>query len=133
MQRNCFIKQETQHYGTVLRLHDVVGIVAIACPDESPLLSFISLVAPAIVRGNTVVVVPSEKYPLPAVELYQVCMRDSYSVKVGMYVKAFIVLELPNRTWKIHRSWKTLDNFLRFSFVLFSVFDEGFGADSVSG
>ena len=50
----------------------VVGVIAIACPDESPLLSFVSLVMPAVVRGNAVVVVPSEKHPLCATDLYQV-------------------------------------------------------------
>jgi len=64
--------QETQHYGTVLRVHDSVGVIGMACPDESPLLSFISLMAPAFVRGNVSVIIPSEKYPLPALELYQV-------------------------------------------------------------
>ncbi|XP_066935468.1 aldehyde dehydrogenase family 16 member A1-like isoform X2 [Clytia hemisphaerica] len=64
--------QETQHYGTVLRLHDSVGVVGIACPDESPLLSFISLFAPAFIRGNTMLIIPSEKYPLPALQLYQI-------------------------------------------------------------
>ncbi len=32
----------------------------------------VSLVMPAVVRGNAVVVVPSEKYPLCATDLYQV-------------------------------------------------------------
>jgi len=64
--------QETQHYGTVLRIHEPVGIVAIACPDDAPLLSFISLLAPAIARGNTIVIVPSEKFPLSAMDLCQV-------------------------------------------------------------
>merc|ERR1712072_972362 len=48
------------------------GVVAILCPDDQPLLSFVSLLAPAIVRSNTIVIVPSEKYPLCAIELYQV-------------------------------------------------------------
>jgi NAD-dependent aldehyde dehydrogenases len=56
----------------VLRVHDSVGVVAIACPDEAPLLSFISLMAPAFIRGNTILIIPSEKYPLPALQLYQV-------------------------------------------------------------
>ncbi|XP_057312854.1 aldehyde dehydrogenase family 16 member A1-like [Hydractinia symbiolongicarpus] len=64
--------QETEHYGTVLRVHEAVGVVAIACPDEAPLLSFLSLLIPAFIRGNTTVIVPSEKFPLPAVELYQI-------------------------------------------------------------
>jgi len=65
--------QETQQYGTVLRVHDAVGTVAIICPPEqNVLLSFISLFAPALVRGNAVIIIPSEKYPLPALQLYQV-------------------------------------------------------------
>lgn len=67
--------QETQIYGTVLRLHESVGVVAVACPDESPLLSFMSLMAPAFVRGNVTIMIPSEKYPLPALELYQVKIK----------------------------------------------------------
>merc|ERR1719158_2502139 len=64
--------QETNFYGVTAKVHEPVGVVAILCPDESPLLSFISLFAPAIVRSNTVVIVPSEKYPLCAIDLYQV-------------------------------------------------------------
>jgi len=65
--------QETQQYGAVLRLHEPVGVIGIVCPpDDSVLLSFVSLFAPAFVRGNTVVIVPSEKFPLPAISLYQV-------------------------------------------------------------
>jgi aldehyde dehydrogenase (NAD+) len=35
-------------------------------------LSFVSLVAPAVATGNTVVVIPSERHPLAATDLYQV-------------------------------------------------------------
>jgi len=64
-------------YGCTVKVHEPVGVVAIACPDECPLLAFVSLVAPAVVRGNTVVVVPSEKYPLSAADLYQVSSSDN--------------------------------------------------------
>jgi aldehyde dehydrogenase (NAD+) len=46
--------------------------MALVCPDESPLLALVSLVAPAIAMGNTVVAVPSEAHPLSATDLYQV-------------------------------------------------------------
>merc|ERR1711907_573759 len=52
--------------------HEPTGVIGIACPDEFPLLAFISLVMPAVTRGNTVVCVPSPTNPLPAIELYQV-------------------------------------------------------------
>lgn len=64
--------QEGPLYGVVSRLHEPVGVVGIACPDEYPLLGFVSLVAPAVVRGNAIVVVPSEAHPLAATDLYQV-------------------------------------------------------------
>ena len=43
------------------------GVVGIYCPDEPALLGLVSLVAPAIVGGNSVVVLASEKFPLPAI------------------------------------------------------------------
>ena len=49
-----------------------IGVVGLVCPDESPLLAMISLIAPAIGRGNSVVVIPSEQYPLVATDFYQV-------------------------------------------------------------
>ncbi|CAE1271179.1 ALDH [Acanthosepion pharaonis] len=64
--------QETTLYGLTVKLHEPVGVVGIACPDENPLLSFISLFAPAVARGNVVVIIPSQKYPLAAVNMYQI-------------------------------------------------------------
>ncbi|TPL10254.1 aldehyde dehydrogenase family protein [Mesorhizobium sp. B2-4-14] len=55
-----------------LALHEPVGVLGIVAPDDQPLLGFISLVAPALAMGNTVVAVPSERYPLLATDLYQV-------------------------------------------------------------
>ncbi|MGX8010713.1 aldehyde dehydrogenase family protein [Mesorhizobium sp. ORM8.1] len=55
-----------------LALHEPVGVVGIVAPDNQPLLNFISLVAPALALGNTVVAVPSERHPLLATDLYQV-------------------------------------------------------------
>src|SRR3954447_27056535 len=42
------------------------GVVVIVCPDESPLLALVSLVAPVILSGNTAVVLASARSPLPA-------------------------------------------------------------------
>ncbi|XP_018024647.1 aldehyde dehydrogenase family 16 member A1-like [Hyalella azteca] len=64
--------QETTLYGTVVRLNEPVGVIAIACPDTAPLLAFISLVGAAVARGNAVVVVPSEKFPSPAMAFHQI-------------------------------------------------------------
>ena len=48
------------------------GTLGIVCPAENPLLSFISLVAPAFALGNRLVVVPSWRYPLVITDFYQV-------------------------------------------------------------
>ncbi|KQW91790.1 aldehyde dehydrogenase [Massilia sp. Root418] len=59
-------------HGITVALNEAVGVIGIVAPNESPLLGFISLVAPAIAVGNRVVVVPSEAHPLSATDLYQV-------------------------------------------------------------
>jgi aldehyde dehydrogenase (NAD+) len=58
--------------GAVLAMPEAMGVIGIACPDEYPLLGFISLAAPAIAMGNTLVVVPSQQSPLSATDCYQV-------------------------------------------------------------
>lgn len=45
------------------------GVVGVIAPEEPSLLGLVSRIAPAIVGGNTVVVVTSEKRPLPAITL----------------------------------------------------------------
>jgi acyl-CoA reductase-like NAD-dependent aldehyde dehydrogenase len=45
------------------------GVVGIVAPAEPPLSGLVSRLAPALVGGNTVVVIASQPYPLPAVEL----------------------------------------------------------------
>ena len=58
--------------GVALAMHEPIGVAGIVCPDEAPLLSFISLIAPLIAMGNRVVAIPSEKAPLVATDFYQV-------------------------------------------------------------
>jgi acyl-CoA reductase-like NAD-dependent aldehyde dehydrogenase len=53
-------------------LPEPTGVVAVLAPQDSPLLGLVSVLAPAIVSGNAVVMVASEKYPLPAVTLAEV-------------------------------------------------------------
>jgi acyl-CoA reductase-like NAD-dependent aldehyde dehydrogenase len=48
------------------------GVVGIVAPPDQPLLGLISRLAPAIVSGNTTVVLASERSPLPAVSLGEV-------------------------------------------------------------
>jgi acyl-CoA reductase-like NAD-dependent aldehyde dehydrogenase len=48
------------------------GVVAVLAPQESALVGLVNSIAPAIVSGNTVVVVASEKLPLSAITLTEV-------------------------------------------------------------
>ena len=48
------------------------GVMGIVCPNEAPLLAFVSLVMPAIAMGNRVVAVPSAVHPLRATDFYTV-------------------------------------------------------------
>ena len=58
--------------GVALAMHEPIGVAGVVCPDEAPLLAFVSLVAPLVAMGNRVVAVPSERHPLAATDLYQV-------------------------------------------------------------
>jgi len=58
--------------GVALAMHEPLGVIGIACPDEAPLLGFVSLVAPALAMGNRVVVLPSATSPLTVTDFYQV-------------------------------------------------------------
>jgi aldehyde dehydrogenase (NAD+) len=54
-----------------IAMNEPIGTVGIICPQEAPLLGFLSLVMPAIAMGNTAIIVPSETYPLVTGDLYQ--------------------------------------------------------------
>ena len=53
-------------------LPEATGVVAVLAPQDSSLLGLTSVIAPAIVSGNTVVAVSSYERPLPAVTLGEV-------------------------------------------------------------
>jgi aldehyde dehydrogenase (NAD+) len=58
--------------GVALAMVEAIGVAGVVCPDEAPLLAFISLLAPLLAMGNRVVIVPSERHPLIATDFYQV-------------------------------------------------------------
>jgi aldehyde dehydrogenase (NAD+) len=64
-----------------MAMNEAIGTVGIVCPDEVPLLGFLSLVMPALACGNTVIAVPSEAYPLITGDLYQ--LFDTSDVPAG--------------------------------------------------
>ncbi len=55
-----------------LAMVEPIGTFGLICPDQYPLLGAISLLAPTIALGNTVVLIPAEQHPLSATDLYQV-------------------------------------------------------------
>jgi aldehyde dehydrogenase (NAD+) len=65
-----------------LAMNEPWGIMGIVCPDEAPLLAFVSLVMPAIAMGNCVVAVPSASHPLSATDFYSVL--DTSDVPAGV-------------------------------------------------
>jgi aldehyde dehydrogenase (NAD+) len=65
-----------------LAMNEPWGVMGIVCPDEAPLLAFVSLVMPAIAMGNCVVAVPSASHPLSATDFYSVL--DTSDVPAGV-------------------------------------------------
>jgi aldehyde dehydrogenase (NAD+) len=58
--------------GVTLAMNEPIGVIGLACPAAFPLVGFVSLVAPVIATGNTVVAIPSEPHPLCATDFYGV-------------------------------------------------------------
>ena len=58
--------------GVAIAMNEPIGVLGVVCPNELPLLGFVSLVAPAIATGNTVIAIPSDAHPLSATDLYSV-------------------------------------------------------------
>jgi aldehyde dehydrogenase (NAD+) len=55
-----------------IAMNEPVGTVGVLCPADTPLIGFFSLALPLIAAGNSIVAIPSEKYPLITSDLYQV-------------------------------------------------------------
>ena len=55
-----------------LSVPEPTGVVAIVAPQDSALVGLVSALAPALVSGNTVVVIASETFPLSAITLAEV-------------------------------------------------------------
>jgi len=58
--------------GVTLAMPEPIGVIGLAAPERFPLLGLISLVAPAIATGNTVIAIPSPAHPLSATDFYGV-------------------------------------------------------------
>ncbi len=58
--------------GVALAMKEPTGVIGALCADEAPLLGLVSVMAPAVAMGNTVVLAASDPYPLAATDFYQV-------------------------------------------------------------
>ncbi len=63
---------DAPYRGVTLALPEPIGIIGLVAPDNQPLLSAISLIAPAIAMGNRVVYIPGERYQNIILELVSV-------------------------------------------------------------
>ena len=52
---------------------EATGVIAVVCPDTPSLLGMVSLIAPALAGGNTVVVITSAANPLPSIVMGEAC------------------------------------------------------------
>ena len=73
----------TKSRHVTLAMNEPFGIMGILCPEDVPLLGFVSLVMPALAVGNRVVAVPSSRYPLAATDFYQ--LLDTSDVPDGVF------------------------------------------------
>jgi aldehyde dehydrogenase (NAD+) len=68
--------------GVVYTQNEGIGTIGIVCSDDAPLAGVVAAVSAAVAMGNTIVVIPPESNPLPAVELYRVL--DTSDVPAGV-------------------------------------------------
>lgn len=62
----------TTHRNVTLAMPERLGVLSVVCPDEAPLLGFVSTLMPALAMGNNVIAVPSSVSPLSATDFYQI-------------------------------------------------------------
>jgi aldehyde dehydrogenase (NAD+) len=72
----------TPFRNVTLAMPEPIGVLGVVAPEAPSLLGFLSTVLPAIAMGNTVVTVPSGRWPLPVIDLYQVI--DTSDVPAGV-------------------------------------------------
>lgn len=58
--------------GSALSLPEALGVVGVVLPDKDPVLSMVTLLGAAVATGNAVIMVPSQRCPLPALAFIQV-------------------------------------------------------------
>jgi aldehyde dehydrogenase (NAD+) len=62
---------DAPYRGVTMALPEAIGVLAQIAPEENPLITTVSLIAPAIAMGNRIVLIASERYASIALELVQ--------------------------------------------------------------
>ncbi|MFN0180936.1 MAG: aldehyde dehydrogenase family protein [Gemmatimonadales bacterium] len=65
-----------------IAMNEPLGVLGVVVPEGPSLLGFLATVIPPVAMGNTVVAVPSERWPLAALECYQ--LFDTSDVPAGV-------------------------------------------------
>ena len=65
-----------------LALPEPLGVLGIVCGDAAPLAGLVALLAPALALGNAVVLVPSARWPLAAIDWY--ALLETSDVPAGV-------------------------------------------------
>ncbi|XP_060758360.1 aldehyde dehydrogenase family 16 member A1 isoform X2 [Neoarius graeffei] len=68
--------------GSALSTPEALGVVGVVLPDSKPLLSMVSVLGATVSMGNAVIMVPSEKFPLPALDFIPVLQASDVPVGV---------------------------------------------------
>ncbi len=79
-------------------LPEPMGVVGIVCPDEAPLASLTSLLAPVLVSGNTAVVLLAERYPTVGLSFGEVLETSDLPAGVVNLLSGFRDELLPHLT-----------------------------------
>jgi len=69
---SLLLSQAVPQAGSALSLPQALGVVGVVLPDNQPLLSLVTLLGAAVAMGNAVIMVPSQRYPIPALTFIQV-------------------------------------------------------------
>ena len=72
----------TPFRNVTLAMKEPIGVMGIVCPESPSLLGFLSAILPPVAVGNAVVAIPSERWPLPATDSYQ--LFDTSDVPGGV-------------------------------------------------
>lgn len=63
---------ETAFRNVTLAMNEAAGVLGVRCSDRAPLAGVLGPTMAAVATGNTAVVVPSARYPVPGLDLVQV-------------------------------------------------------------